>query len=590
MAPFLISVVILTALALSFYVPAFPWSAIAPGNVHLAGQALTAAAILIIVSGRFRKNQARGVTEMKFLKAKRSSTGENAPGGGIYFGGLPLPPDSATSHFMVVGSTGSGKTLTLRMAMGSVLPALLTQPDQRAVVFDAKQDAISVLWGILDDAMRRSSGVDRDFTVEIAKRIFILNPFDQRCYEWNIAADVRSPEVALQFATILIPEESGPNRYFSDAARDLLTGVINVLVERSGEEWRFSDILYAMRSGDRLRHVLRQTPEGEDLIDLHLEGGNTTRSVISTARSKLAPYEVVAALWRHAGAAGRRISLHEFLRSNSILVLGTNQAALAPIQAVNRVIFQRMTELILNQSENEERRNWFFLDELRKLGRLDGLDALMTNGRSKGAAVFVGFQDIDGLRAVYGREIAGEITSMCASFGVLRVAGASTPQWASEIFGEHEVVQKTRSQSDTFGGGGTTYGSYTTGESEHIREKRLYLPSFFRMVPRPEIGKPLYGYFCSAYLQSKPYYAEIPPGEVDEMLVEKASSDLDFEPWPDTTSKKLPLWTATDFERLNLPPMRITVPGVAEPAGAPGQQFIDPFASHRVNPLPEQEA
>ncbi|HQH29061.1 MAG TPA: FtsK/SpoIIIE domain-containing protein, partial [Oligoflexia bacterium] len=40
----------------------------------------------------------------------------------IFWGGLYLPDTLSTSHFLVCGATGSGKTITLRLLMQSVLP------------------------------------------------------------------------------------------------------------------------------------------------------------------------------------------------------------------------------------------------------------------------------------------------------------------------------------------------------------------------------------------------------------------------------------------------------------------------------------
>ena len=198
---------------------------------------------------------------MRFSPLKQQAVRKIEPGTGIYFGGLPLPPTSATSHFMIVGSTGSGKTLTLRMMMGSVLPTILTRADQRAVVFDVKQDAISILYGILADALKLQRIPEVQLQSKIEERVLILNPFDSRCHSWDMAADIRSPEVSLQIATILIPEEHGQNRYFSDAARDLLNGIIQVFIDKKSD-WCLADLLFAMRSPDRMRHVLKQTDEG----------------------------------------------------------------------------------------------------------------------------------------------------------------------------------------------------------------------------------------------------------------------------------------------------------------------------------------
>lgn len=510
---------------------------------------------------------------------------------GIYFGGVLLPDEAATSHFMLAGSTGSGKSLQLRMMMGSVLPRILDTPDYRAVVFDVKQEVTSIVTGILQQAMEQNGVAGEAAQREIEERIIHTNPFDQRCSEWDLARDANSPEVALQIAATFIPEEHGNNRYFSDAARDLLAGALNVFIECAEARWNFADVLYALRSPVRLAHVLSQTEEGADLVELHLQGEATTRSVLSTLRARLAPFYVPAALWRHAGAAGRTFSLEEFLVQNRILLLGNYQAATVPVQAINRTIFSRLTQLILDQSEHEQRRNWVFLDEVRKLGKLDSLDDLMTNGRSKGAAVVLAFQDIDGMRAVYGKEEAGEITSMPASFGCLRVAGAETPRWASDIHGEQEVIQSLRNRSETVGGG-QGFGSLSSsaGQSEQLREKKVFLPSAFRTLPRPERGKPLYGYFCSAFLENRPYLAEIPPHEVSARLPPRATPDLDFQPWPAGTSKRIPHWTKADYERLGIPPLddappvRRAQPGQIVNRAAP--DFVDPFATPPHRPRP----
>lgn len=482
----------------------------------------------------------------------------------IYFGGLHLPEEAATSHFAIVGGTGSGKTLNLRMMMGSVLPNLCRRPDQRAVVFDVKQEVYGILRGI---------GIP-------AERISILNPFDRRCVAWSLADDITAPDTSLQMAATLIPEEEGSqNRYFADAARDLVAGVINTFNVTAPGRWTFRDLVFALRNPALLQHVLLHTDDGADLAALHLDGGNTSRSVISTARSKLAPFEVIAALWHQAELAGHRISLRSFLKENRILVLGNNQAAITPIQAINRVLFQRLTELVLDQPESDTRRIWFFLDEVRKLGKLQGLDDLMTVGRSKGGAVVLGFQDLSGLYHVYGKELAEELIAMCGSLGILRVGGATTPRWASEVFGDQEIRQSTRSVAEGQSAGQHFSSSSTETRSEVIRERKLFLASQFRMIPRPERGKPLCGYFTSAFIgENRPYYARIPASEVEALLHPKAGGEVDFLPWPSESYKHLPRWTDADFARLGLRVFDGGAPSGGGSGPRPPSGLVDPFA------------
>ncbi|MGV2342203.1 MAG UNVERIFIED_CONTAM: type IV secretion system DNA-binding domain-containing protein [Planctomycetaceae bacterium] len=48
-------------------------------------------------------------------------------------------------HFLAVGTTGSGKTVVMRLLMQSVLPEIGSGNDVRAVIYDAKQDMMSIL-------------------------------------------------------------------------------------------------------------------------------------------------------------------------------------------------------------------------------------------------------------------------------------------------------------------------------------------------------------------------------------------------------------------------------------------------------------
>jgi len=80
------------------------------------------------------------------------------------------------------------------------------------------------------------------------------------------------------------------------------------------------------------------------------------------------------------------------LSPHSILVLGNDEDNRAAIDTINQLIFKRLSELMLAQPEvnpGDSKSTWFLLDEVRQAGKLEGLSALMTKGRSKGAAVLL---------------------------------------------------------------------------------------------------------------------------------------------------------------------------------------------------------
>ena len=97
----------------------------------------------------------------------------------------------ATTHFLALGSSGSGKTVTIKLLMKSVLPRVLVPgSDVRALVYDAKTDVLPSLRGM---------GVPEE-------RLLIMNPLDKRCVAWDMAKDITNPFFMDQVAATLIPK------------------------------------------------------------------------------------------------------------------------------------------------------------------------------------------------------------------------------------------------------------------------------------------------------------------------------------------------------------------------------------------------
>jgi hypothetical protein len=61
--------------------------------------------------------------------------------------------------------------------------------------------------------------------------------------------------------------------------------------------------------------------------------------------------------------------------------------------------------------------------------------------------VVLGFQDIDGLRDVYGDFAASELAGICANKAILRLDSPPTAQWAAANIGEAEQREYTQSFS-----------------------------------------------------------------------------------------------------------------------------------------------
>ena len=323
-------------------------------------------------------------------------------------------------------------------------PAQYSGPGHRALIYDAKNDIVSLLHGM-----------------QLGCAVEILNPFDSRATAWNIARDFTTPASARQFATILVPEDKNASQpFFANSARDVIGQVILSLIHLKPGKWTLRDLVLATQSRPELVAILNQTAQGKAKAKTYFGDSQTGNSILSEIATRMAPFDSVAQAWSHAK---RRVSLTEWIEKEFILVLGSNEEHRAALDPINRVLFQRATELTLSQSESDSRRTWFFLDEVRDLGNLDSLGRLMTKGRSKGVSVVLGFQDIEGMHDAFGKERANEFIGQCANKAVLRLNSPETAKWASELFGKYEFIEEETGENK--GGSKTTGNTETTGQT-----------------------------------------------------------------------------------------------------------------------------
>lgn len=383
----------------------------------------------------------------------------------VRFVSVLLDDEECPQHFCYMGATGSGKTAGLRLLLQDVVPDVRMQPDTRLLYYDAKQDGMSMLRGMDPDV-----------------RIVTLNPFDSRGAAWNMSADVIEPRVAIEIAFTLIPEQQESQPFFSAASRHLLYGVmLSYLTRRL--DWGLADVLRGLGSAKVLRSVLAASPYTKGLIPRYFGDARLLRNILSTLATKLLAFEPIAASWE---AALERISLTDWIEDSFVLMLGNAEISRHAIDALNRCIFKRASDLHLNQSESTTRRTWWVVDELSEAGKLDGIISLCKKSRSKGGCVVICCQTLEGLRdpALYGPYQTAELLGQIGHRFFGRLECPETAEWAARLFGDQEIRQVTRSHSGTSGfSGKEASGSVSFSENEQFVTQKTVLPSEFMSLP-----------------------------------------------------------------------------------------------------------
>lgn len=507
---------------------AAPWRV---GVLLVAACALALTSALVHHMSIFNTPEAERVGEkIRRFQPERPDFAER-----YYWAGENLTFDAACKHFVVIGATGAGKSIVLNLLMQSVFAKFGRKPavKNRALVYDSKCDLASTISGLAPQA-----------------RIVFFNPLDDRFTPWNIAADVVTETDAYEFASILLPKnekESSP--YFSDTARSLIVGVIkrfNAATRPRNSYWTFRDLILAFKTTDRLRQILSDNEVTEYLRE-HFQSDNSKNfaGVKSTVDNTLAQYRPIAALL--ASAKNPPFSLSEWLQSESVLLIGNHENAREATDTYNRLIFRQLSKMLMaREGRIENDRTWIFLDELREAGVLPGLRQLLLRGRSKGVAVAMGFQDLEGIYAAYGEHDGAEIVGAAQNAMILHInpTAPKTAQWASQMFGSRrgEVQTNSQNQQDS----GMSYGnSSQLGLIENV------LPIQFTQLPMPANGDGLEFYsFTNTRRFGESAYDWTWLKEHGPLG--KSGRQVDFESVKDHQRAELKDWDAADRLRLCL--------------------------------------
>jgi type IV secretory pathway TraG/TraD family ATPase VirD4 len=490
----------------------------------LGGYLLRAPIMRQIRKRRYTRGRKLETTSNATVSSRKSTKSD------LLWGNRYLPNRAATQHFLVAGTTGSGKSLVQKRLLASPLRQIGVQRDSRALIFDAKGDTTAYLQKL-----------------GVTCPVLSLNPFESRitlpqAVVWDIAKDITSPARAQNLATSLIPaDKSGANQYFTDAARQVVIAVIESFIRHSGDSWEFSDLIFGTLCKQRISQILLRDSQGEETFRGFFGDERTGYAVFTSIVSKMSYYRTVAALWQRNSI---KLSLRQWLNSESILLLGSNATAKTSLDAINEQIFRVVTEEIDIQSNSSQRRTWIWIDEARLSGALlksDLLPYLAVKGRSRGVALVLAFQDMEGFREAAGVRIANELVAQCSHKALLRMESEESSSWASKVVGQFETLESFRSDS-------------ANGLAGNISEQRVQrdvvIASEFYEIPVTTKEHGLSGYFLSP--ETGVIRTTISGQELERVVTDELSEIQYAIPNRPEAEQWIKGWEPSDFQRLGL--------------------------------------
>ena len=337
----------------------------------------------------------------------------------LRIGAIPLPADTECEHLAFIGSPGTGKS----QAIMGLLDAIRARGDA-AVVYDSK-------------------GLFTSHYHDAARGDVLLNPLDARTLPWSPWAEIEDQMDADRVAHALIPAGDYTTPFFHDAARTMCSAALTKLAAEPDLERLLHVLLHA--SSDERKAFYADT----DVAQIFDGGGERMRVSVE---QNLRTYARCLRYLPLASGQGRDFSI---LRHIQEIDRRDRQPWLflpSPLRVKHVAIKPLITcwmdcavAALLSCGERRGRRCWFVIDEVKSLYHLPSLPDLMAEGRSFGACVVLGFQDLAQLRKVYGADDAKTMSAVLGTKVLFKIADPETARWGADALGEveEEIVRES---------------------------------------------------------------------------------------------------------------------------------------------------
>lgn len=345
----------------------------------------------------------------------------------IEIGGVPIPESSEPYHFLIAGSTGTGKSV----AINSLLAKIRERGDT-AILVDSGGDFLS-----------------KHFHPETD---FVFNPFDERCVGWSPTLEMQGAWDAQALARSIIPDGIGDSREWNSYAQTFVGSVLRKLWE--AQRLTLADFLYCVQVAPikELKELLEGTPAVSQMASEKMFG-----SIRTIASSYLTSYDYLP-------TDKEAFSLTQMIQAehSGVLFVTYRDDQLDALRNIIASLLDVASRAVLSLQPDPNRRVWLIIDEFASIGRVQSVEAVATKARKAGGCLVLGIQSISQLKDRYGDNGAQTILSCLSSWLVLRCSDADTSEYMSRYIGEAEVsrAQLGKSTGDS-------------GDSSSVSEQRL---------------------------------------------------------------------------------------------------------------------
>lgn len=385
--------------------------------------------------------------------------------------GVPLTWMSEKQHQLITGSTGTGKTQVMDAEL-----RIIRKRGDRAVIIDP------------------GGGFYNRHVVESAGDV-LINPLDDRSLNWSPFAEIEADHDFERVAASMVPEASGESKQWHVYGRTFAAEVMRAMYNRKELSPRqLFDYLMVAKT-DKLYKLLDGTAAAALCAPENAK-------MFASVRSVLTPY---TGILKRLSDTTEPFSVRRWIRDseqpgehkNWLFITYRDDQMDLLRQFVATIADLALLEA-LSLPENDQRRLFFFLDEIDSLGRIGQLKDGLIKLRKFGGACVLAVQTIAQLRDVYGPDVSRAIMGNTATKVILRPSDGETAKAMEAEIGEQEIDRLTISTAS--GSGSSDAGLFgsnnhrsknTTTSTQRVRQSAMMaselqgMPDLRAVVIRP---------------------------------------------------------------------------------------------------------
>ncbi len=423
--------------------------------------------------------KSRGLKDDKFLRGTRIlSAGEmgrklkegceaeiltDSWGLNIKIGNMHLPRESEQKHTLILGSTGTGKTVLFNQIIAQTVSRQnKTTIDEKSIIYDVKGELLS-----------KHFRPDRDI---------IFYPFDLRSVGWSFMNEVNSyADFDVLSTSLFEPPKDSKDVYWYNAARDVFrTGLYYLYVKNKKND--SEDIVKNSDIWDFFTLPLREIremfeeglPQRETGALKHIENPDSPQasSVISVLHERISFFKYI---YESEGCFSFRKFIREEKNRNLFLLnIRQNDSVFRPLMTFVVDIMIRESLSLPDIKLPADRRINFFIDEFGSLSKLSSIFDFLTLARAKGGALYIVNQDLGSVADIYGKDKKETFFNNFNTDFIFLLNDPTTAEFLSRAFGEQELIQKSGDRQISPNSLGDTYT-----HREQYKINKVVLPSQF---------------------------------------------------------------------------------------------------------------